>query len=274
MNRAFGERAKDPNLGERRRADWQLPVGVDRALWEYTQDESIAWDYDDYFSEHHLLQMDRDFLTRHFGTPGRLVDLGCGTGRILVHFAQRGFEVVGVDLSQQMLAVSAAKQSTLRVPLSLVRANLCELSAIRDHFFDYATCMFSTLGMIVGVKARRRALLEFHRILRPGGLLGFHLHNRWFNMTDSQGRRWLLADLFRQCRGGKDAGDKVMANYRGIPNVRIHLFSLREIRRELAVAGFRLVEALPLAPSRDGVLRHSWCMGGWRANGWLLMART
>lgn len=271
MDQALGNHAKESSA--RRIADWQLPQGVDRALWEYAHDESIAWDYDAYFAEHHLLQMDREFLTRHFRVPGRLVDLGCGTGRILVHFADRGFEVVGIDLSRQMLAATAEKQYATGLPISLVRGNLCELSAIRDQVFDYAACMFSTLGMIVGVAARRRALREFHRILRPGGLFGLHLHNRWFNLTDPQGRKWLWRDLRRRLGNGEDAGDKVMANYRGIPNVRIHLFGMGEIRRELQQAGFQLVEALPLAASRAGVLRQAWCLGNFRANGWLLMAR-
>jgi ubiquinone/menaquinone biosynthesis C-methylase UbiE len=264
---------REPFSAGRRPADWQLPQGVDRALWDYLHDASIAWDYDEYFADSHLMQIDQEFLARHWTKPGRLVDLGCGSGRVLVEFARRGFEVVGVDLSEQMLAVVDAKTKALGLQAGLVRANLCDLRGIRDGSFDYAACMFSTLGMVVGQQQRARVLAEVRRILAPGGLFGLHLHNLWYNLTDPQGRRWLAGDRWRWLRGRPDAGDKVMASYRGIPNLRLHLFTLHELHQLFGQAGLELVERSALSPDR------SWAKQGgrlpipWRANGWLLMYR-
>lgn len=254
-----------------RLADWQLPIGVDRALWDYAHDHSIAWDYDEYFAGHNLLRFDQQFLERHFRVPGRLIDLGCGTGRVLERFAQRGFEVVGVDLSAEMLGVCAKKLAAERERVDLIRANFCDLAALRGASFDYATSMFSSLGMVAGPAWRRRALAEVHRILRPGGLFAFHVHNRWYNLTDPQGRRWLCVDLLKRLAGRPDAGDKVMPNYRGIPRLRLHVFSSREVRRELRRAGFSRVEQVPLSSARQGPLAAPWILGALRANGWLFL---
>ena len=61
--------------------DWQLPPGVDRGLWDYLQNESLAGSYDESLAGTALLETDLAFADRHFGEPGPLIDLGCGSGR-------------------------------------------------------------------------------------------------------------------------------------------------------------------------------------------------
>src|SRR5262245_29499946 len=80
--------------------DWQLPAGTSRGLWDYVNDLEQARTYDERLAGTPLLEYDLHLAARFFPTPGRLVDLGCGTGRLLIPFAQRGFSVLGVDLSQ------------------------------------------------------------------------------------------------------------------------------------------------------------------------------
>lgn len=262
---------REERQGTRRVADWELPAGVDRALWDYLHNDSVAFDYDTYFSEHNLLRLDREFLDRHFERPGRLLDLGCGTGRLAVHFAERGFSVVGVDLSERMLAVAREKCEEKGVPISLILGNICELGAFRDETFDYVISMFSTLGMVIGADQRATVVRSAARLLRPGGLFGIHVHNWWYNLTDPQGRRWLLSDLGKRVLHKPDAGDKVMGNYRGIPGLRLHVFTAREILRLMTLEGFRLVERFPLSPSRSGGWEGARWQANFRANGWLWM---
>src|ERR671937_226082 len=131
-------------------ADWQLPPGVDRGLWHYLHDAPLARAYDADLADHPLLATDLAFCERHFDRPGRLVDLGCGTGRLLLPFARRGYWVLGVDLSEEMLKAAAAKAREANAAVHLLRANLVELHALRDETFDYAACLFGTLGMIAG----------------------------------------------------------------------------------------------------------------------------
>ncbi len=148
---------------------WRLPEGVDPPLWQYTHTPRLAAEEDAYFSEHPLFRVDARILDERFTAPGRLVDLGCGAGRHALRFASRGFTVAAVDLSRSMLEVVGQKAPAAGVKILRVEANLCRLGCFPDGMFDYALSMFSTLGMIRGRDARRRALREFGRILRPGG---------------------------------------------------------------------------------------------------------
>src|SRR5205823_4044253 len=136
-----------------------------------------------------------------FTTPGPLIDLGCGAGRLAVRFARRGFPVVAVDLSPAMLQVVGWKARVEGLAIGRVVANLCRLGCFPDATFSYALSMFSTLGMVRGASARRRALAEAARILRPGGRLALHAHNLWLNLRDSQGRLWLLGQFGKALLG-------------------------------------------------------------------------
>jgi SAM-dependent methyltransferase len=253
-------------------ADWQLPPGVNRGLWDYLHDPAIARDYDAGLAHSALFQADEAFARRHFDRPGRLIDLGCGTGRLLVPFAQRGDWVVGVDLSEGMLRHAGEKAAAAGVLIHRLKMNLVELDALCDRSFDYATCLFSTLGMIVGTEARRRVLRHVHRLLRSGGKFVLHVHNRWFNFWDPQGRRWLARDVLRSLAGGT-GGDRHQPAHQGIAGLTLHLFTRREAVRLLRDAGFRILEVMPVSLRPDGQLPGSWCFGWLRAYGYLLAAQ-
>ena len=124
-------------------ADWQLPPGVSRGLWDALHDPQAARDYDARLAGTPLLTVDIDFVRRHCPQPGRLIDLGCGTGRLSVPLAREGFSCVAVDLSEEMLTIVGEKAATAGVDVSRIQANLVELSAIADASFDCAACLFS-----------------------------------------------------------------------------------------------------------------------------------
>jgi ubiquinone/menaquinone biosynthesis C-methylase UbiE len=240
--------------------DWQLPPGVSRGLWDYFHNETIARTYDAALGAGALTFADCPFVKRHCSPPGRLIDLGCGTGRLAADLARDTWKVVGVDLSPAMLTVAREKAVAAGVQVDFVQANLVDLGCFADASFDYAACLFSTLGMVVGHEARERVLQHVHRLLRPGGVFVLHVHNRWFNVWDRAGRRWLLADFWRR------TGDRPM------PPLTLHHFTRREIVRLLRRVGFAVNKLQPVSLRPDGKLRCSWWLGWLRAYGYLIAA--
>lgn len=251
---------------------WRLPEGVNASLWQYAHTPRLAEEEDAYFTGHPLFWRDATEVDARFVEPGRLVDLGCGVGRHVLRMAARGFPSVGVELSESMLAEVGRKAARMGVSVGRVRANLCRLGCFPDATFDYALSMFSTLGMIRSRAARRRALTEAGRILRPGGRLALHAHNLWLNLRNKEGRTWLLSRLPSILLDSETAGDRRMT-YRRVPGMEVHLYRWGELKREIRGAGLRIDEVLKLDEVTARPIRTPWFLHTVRAGGWLVFCR-
>ena len=246
----------------------------------YIGDISIARDYDRQFAHSRLFQYDTSLVQQWFSEPGRLIDLGCGTGRHLLTFAQRGFDVVGVDLSQHML--SQARRKLLRAQFQpfLLNADICNLpittaelgGPLAPDSFDYALCMFSTIGLIHGHANRLHFLQDVLRLLKPLGKLALHVHNASRNVWSLEGWQFLIANFFQSRLGRAEPGDKILTNYRGINRMYIHVFTESEIVDLLQDAGFDPPQVHPLNRHRTGPLAGRF-LRSIRANGFLIRAQ-
>ena len=233
------------------RADPSVPAGVDRMI----HTDRYADTYDEDFAESGLLRYDHQLLAKWFDKPGRLLDLGCGTGRTLVEFGRRGFEVTGVDLSPQMLRKSRRKLEAAGLPdATLIEANIADLPMDElDPPYDYAICLFATLGFVKGRENRLRAVRQAGSLLRPGGQYVFHVQNFLYNLP-TRHLPWILTGLATWAIGRGEIGDQVFWWYRGARWVTMHAFRPKEIRRLVADAGLELVEMVYLNDACDGLL--------------------
>ena len=93
-----------------------------------------------------------------------LLEVGCGTGGHLVHFAE-WFESEGVDLSADMIAVARGKLPA--TPLHV--ADMRTLALGRR--FDVVTCLFSSIGYVRSVDELNAAIAAMAAHVAPGGSL-------------------------------------------------------------------------------------------------------
>ena len=255
------------------RSDRQLPPGVPRGVWDYTQADFIASDYDRYFENHGLMKYDMEVVKQFAPEAGRVLDLGCGTGRAILELANSQRPGIAVDLSQRMLELVRTKATAANKPVCCVRANLVELDFLPSDSIEYAVCLFSTLGMIKTQRARQVMLDQVARVLTPSGHLVLHVHNRWFNLYDPGGPWWLFGSLMRApFFKDLEVGDKYYA-YRGINNFYLHVFSKREISRLLRMAGLRVAKWIPLNAACDGFLAQPNRLESLRASGWIMICK-
>lgn len=259
---------------------WKLPAGVSRATWDYLHSEHIASEYDAYFVDSPLMQLDLRVLRSRLPpasstAPIVVADLGCGTGRVACELLPLGYHLINVDLSPAMLRQVAAK-----IPLpyqtrcQCISANLVDLAtALPSHSIDWCVCLFSSLGMIRGRQHRQKCLEGVRQVLKPGGTLMVHVHNRYYSLRDPGGPSWLLRSWLASCwQRDAEFGDR-MYSYRRLPQMFLHIYSRRELLADLRAAGFRSLELLPISAQGDQLLPTKTLGCDIRAGGFFALAR-
>jgi SAM-dependent methyltransferase len=127
-------------------------------------------------------------LARHHdGLSGRVLELGCGAGRLTGYLAELATAVQAIDVSPAMVA--HVRRSYPSVACSV--GDLRDLSGIADAAFDAVVAPFSVLDVLDDPE-RRRVLDDVHRILVPGGMFVMSSHNRAF-APRLRKPRWVLA---------------------------------------------------------------------------------
>ena len=109
-----------------------------------------------------------DFFDRYVTPPARILDAGCGVGRYTIPLAIREYDVTGVDIS--LFAIAELDNARLRrnMQIDLAAADICHLP-FRNATFD-AVVAFGVLQHLLE-EERSAVLLEFARVLMPGGTL-------------------------------------------------------------------------------------------------------
>ncbi|WP_298183199.1 class I SAM-dependent methyltransferase [Saccharomonospora sp.] len=97
--------------------------------------------------------------------PGSVLDVACGTGEHLRHFAERVSEAEGLELSSAMLDIAAS-----RLPgVPLHKADMRKFALGRR--FDLVTCLFSSIGYAADEAELRATIEHFARHLTEGGVV-------------------------------------------------------------------------------------------------------
>lgn len=222
-----------------------------------------------YAAAYDLLYADKDYgaecdlieaAFREFGEGGigRLVDLGCGTGGHAVPLAMRGYEVVGVDRSEAMLARARRKAVTAGVAArtSWIAADLASAAVAPPA--DGALMMFAVLGYQETPAQAHGALAAACRSVRVGGLL---ILDAWYGPAVQHlgpGPRWRMVEegaerVIRLAESDLDtvartctvsfrllrlAGDRLVSET--VERHRVRYFFRDELAAMLREAGFEL----------------------------------
>ena len=93
-----------------------------------------------------------------------VVDLGCGTGTLTELLSQKGYDMIGVDMSAEMLNVALAKKEKSGSPILYLCQDMRELD------------LYSTVGTVISVCDSVNYLLEDEEVLETFGLVNYYLY--------------------------------------------------------------------------------------------------
>jgi SAM-dependent methyltransferase len=121
------------------------------------------------------------------GPPGDLLDVGCGSGAMLLALEQAGWRAHGIELDE------GAVRAALAAGLARVRAGDLLDASYENEAFDVVRFSHSLEHM----RSPRAELTEARRILRPGGRLAIAVPDFGALLRRLCGERWFFLDLPR-----------------------------------------------------------------------------
>ncbi|NQU44610.1 class I SAM-dependent methyltransferase [bacterium] len=142
-----------------------------------------------------LLEREREFLLEEIAqTDGPCLDLGCGTGRVLLPALERHLQVDGCDRSHAFLARLRKRAHELGLFPHVWQADLAAPAA-PDQRYGLAFAAFRTFDHLVAPGKREESLTQAQHLLKPGGRLLLNLINpEPDDLFDAVGQPYLIRE--------------------------------------------------------------------------------
>ena len=217
----------------------ELAGSYDRLTSDVDYDATVAFYY--------------EILSREGLMPRTAVDLACGTGSVTKLLAEKGYEVTGVDLSEEMLTQAFQKVQDMSDPPCFICQNLRELYLPRG--VDMAVCALDSLDYITDPEDCAEAIRRTYKALNPGGIFIFDV-NTPEKLRAMDGQIFLDEDDDVYCvgRGEFDEETNICTYWmdlfqregsvwqRSCEEHREYAYSEQQLRAFLKAAGFTHIE--------------------------------
>ncbi len=224
----------------------------------YYDDLMLVVPYD-MWTDYYLL-----LLLRQEYEPKSILDVACGTGAMTLRLASRGYDMVGFDLSPQMIERAIQNSDDYGYEIEFVVADAAKYKS--DTKFDAALSFFDSLNYIIDPYDFRQAIQRVSENLVSGGSFIFDLNTEYAFEADlfTQSEHKKNAKIQYDWIGDYDPQSKLIRvtmdfNYQDKTFREVHMqraYSDEEVMEALSDAGFYKIhcfDAFTLDPPR----RHS-----------------
>jgi len=109
--------------------------------------------------------------------PKLVLDLGCGTGNITIPMAKRGYDMIGLDLSCEMLNIARDKAKKEEVDILFLNQDMCEMELYGT--VDAIVCALDGINYLTDPDDVRQLFGLVENYLNPGGIMIFDLNTEY-----------------------------------------------------------------------------------------------
>lgn len=109
--------------------------------------------------------------------PELLLDLACGTGRMTLELARRGYDMTGIDYSPEMLDVARGAAESEGKDILWLCQDMSEFELYGT--VDFAVCCLDSINHLTAPEALERCFSLVHNYLIPGGIFVFDINGRY-----------------------------------------------------------------------------------------------
>jgi len=165
-----------------------------------------------------------DFMAEEFAicekeNVKRILDMGCGTGRLTLELAQRGYDMIGSDISEDMLAVAQMSASEKRIKnISFIMQDMRRTDV--GGGMDAVVCMLDGLNYLTGSGDLLRCFRSVYASLNEGGFFIFDVCTPFKYENVYSQKDYILEDDGVLCAWSNDFNSRT-----GICNFIISLFT-------------------------------------------------
>jgi SAM-dependent methyltransferase len=128
------------------------------------------------------------FLRFYGCSRARALDLFCGTGGHSLPMAMLGFDVLGLDISEDMLMLAKRKTAACELNMRFELGD-CRSLSFRSEF-DLVVCLGQSLQYLLSYEEIQAAFAGIRRALKPGGLCIFDIIDGWSMLKPFESRRF------------------------------------------------------------------------------------
>ncbi|RBP46829.1 class I SAM-dependent DNA methyltransferase [Garciella nitratireducens] len=109
--------------------------------------------------------------------PKNIIDLACGTGNITISLAQMGYDMVGIDISQDMLAIAEQKARKLSIDIQWLHQDMKRFQGFRDR--DAIICVCDGMNYILKENDLKEIFSRIYSSLRKNGIFVFDMNSKY-----------------------------------------------------------------------------------------------
>lgn len=108
-------------------------------------------------------------------SPQMILELGCGTGSMAIELSKRGYEMIALDLSSEMLARAYEKAKGAGVDILFLNQDMREFELYGT--VDAVICLLDSLNYITDIRDLRKVFRLVNNYLNPEGVFIFDLNS-------------------------------------------------------------------------------------------------